>query len=419
MYIDRIQIENFRTFGKTDIRFCHPDRRYSSSDSTQNSFPQPQLPNLNLLLGNNGLGKTTLLKAIALSALGPAVRSSGIYANHLVRRDVSLSQPQTACLNGFFVPHPQDRVPVTTPKTKYLNSTIQIVRKGDLEEFEWMNGETQAWDSIYSSSSDAFFFVGYGATRRVEQRERVDLSGRRGSSFVRAQRIQSLFEEAYSLLPLNTWLPEFRHSNPGRYKQVVNLINRLMGDGHYQFQGELEAGEYLFEKGGLKIPFPDLSDGYRAFLGWVGDLLYHICMTAPKGKKLTENQGIVMVDEIDLHLHPKWQMTVLKTLATALPQIQFIVTSHSPLLVGAVEWMNILVMEPGRKQSSKAIRLKQAVHGLDADQILLTEFFGMESTRSAGKQRDLKKLSLMARAGDTEAATQLLIEMSRGLEPLA
>ena len=128
--------------------------------------------------------------------------------------------------------------------------------------------------------------------------------------------------------------------------QVVNLLNSLVGKGGWAFTGIQDSeGEYLFGKKGTEVPFPALSDGYRAFLGWLGDLLFHVCETCPSGKKLTENRGIVMVDEIDLHLHPKWQMTVLQTLAKSLPNIQFIVTSHSPLIVGSLEWMNIIVMQ--------------------------------------------------------------------------
>ncbi len=235
-------------------------------------------------------------------------------------------------------------------------------------------------------------------------------------SFARAQRVNGLFEEAYALYPLNAWLPQFQRKNPGRYTQVVHLINGLLKEAGYTFEGEMEGQDFLFNYQGLKVPFPALSDGYRAFLGWVGDLLFHVCMTAPSGRKLRENQGIVMVDEIDLHLHPKWQLTVLETLSRELPNLQFIVTSHSPLLVGSLEWMNILVMRPGPRQSSTAERVELPVHGLDADQILLTDFFGLESTRAPGKRQTLKKLSQKASQGDTEAAKRLLLEMSRGAE---
>ena len=242
------------------------------------------------------------------------------------------------------------------------------------------------------------------------------MGSRKSNSFDRAQRVQSLFEEAYSLLPLANWLPAMKKSNPGRHKQVCTLINKLMGKGHYSFTGEMEEGEYLFERGGLHVPFPALSDGYRAFLGWVGDLLYHVCLTAPSGKRLDENCGIVMVDEIDLHLHPKWQMTVLHTLASELPKIQFIATSHSPLLVGSLEWMNIIVMEAGPKQSSVAKRIDLPIHGLDADQVLLTDYFGMATTRTPSQATRLAKLSQKATKGDEESAKLLLKELTSGKE---
>lgn len=486
MYIDSISLENFRIFRESKIDFVHLDQHF-----TPKRLPRPKLPNINLLLGDNGLGKTTLLKAIALAALGPAVGDSGIFPYHLVRQEpqtkadildsfdieaqssmddmddhlmiinmlnafsinetifpsgtVSMvlkqsakmvivdsvgnkyiirkqgdklnlytadNQPQEAVIKANFVPHEQDQI----HGVRYLESSVSVSQRGDLESLRWTHSDEKLWHPIFSSSSDAFFFVGYGATRRVEKQTQVDLGARTSSDFVRAQRIKSLFEEAYSLIPLSVWLPEFEYKNPRHFKQVVNLINKFMGKEHYNFTGEMEDGEYLFHRKGLEIPFPALSDGYRAFLGWLGDLFYHICKTCPKDKDLVDNKGIVMVDEIDLHLHPEWQMTVLQTLGETLPNIQFILTSHSPIIAGSLEWMNIIKMEPGPKQSSQLKRINKAVHGLDADQVLLTDFFGLESTRAPGKERALKELTLKARNGDTDAAKELLKQMSRGME---
>lgn len=409
MYINSMRLRNFRVFRSSEITFVHPDQRFGSD------LPEPSLPNVNLLLGNNGLGKTTLLKAVALAALGPAVGDSGIYPYQLVRREPAAwedDRPEEALVEAEFTPHEQDR----TPDFGRVESQVTVVQRGDLESLRWTHPDDKIWHPIFSSSSDAFFFVGYGATRRVERRSQVDLGSRRSSAFARAQRVQSLFEEAYSLIPLNAWLPEFEHRDSPRFPEVVDLVNGLLGHGYDAFSGEMEDGEYVFDLQGLEIPFPALSDGYRAFLGWVGDLLYHVCMTCPEDKRLVDNKGIVMVDEIDLHLHPKWQMTVLHTLGRTLPNIQFIVTSHSPLLVGSLEWMNIIVMTEAEDQSSRAQRIVQAVHGLDADQVLLTDFFGLESTRAPEKTRALKELTLKARDGDSEAAKQLLEQMSRGTE---
>lgn len=408
MYIDQIEVENFRTFRKTEISFCHVD-----SDFAKLEMPKPKLSNINLLLANNGYGKTSFLKAIALAALGPAVSQSGIYPYRLIRREVGRKKSEKAVLKAGFTTHEQDHTSV-----EHLASNVQIVPRGDLEFLESSERDAMPWHPVFSSESDAFFMVGYGATRRTSRANRFDQSSK---SSPRAARVLSLFEEDYSLRPLNTWLPRYQASKQlrGRYVQVEHLLNRLVGKSGWQFTGEQDKeDEYLFERQGVKVPFPALSDGYRAFLGWLGDLLYHVCETCPSGKKLVENKGIVMVDEIDLHLHPKWQMSILWSLAKELPNLQFIVTSHSPLIVGSLEWMNIILMFPGPKQSATARRIRSAVHGLDADQVLLTGFFGLESTRAPGKKRRLKDLSLQAREGDIEASKKILQEMSSGMEAL-
>lgn len=406
MYIDSIEIQDFRTFKKTSIAFCHADR-----DFVTLGMPKPRLPNLNLLLADNGYGKTSLLKAIALAALGPAVEQSGIYPYRLIRREAGRKRLGPAKLKARFTVHSQDRAPY-----EQIDSQVEIRSEGDLELLSWQHPDRDAWRPVFSSQSDAFFMVGYGATRRVAKSSRFEQSGKASP---RAGRIMGLFEEDYSLRPLNTWLPRYSESNQlrGRYVQVEHLLNSLLGKAGWLFTGKQDAeGEYLYGRKGTEIPFPALSDGYRSFLGWLGDLLYHVCETCPSGAKLRDNKGLVMVDEVDLHLHPKWQMTVLGTLAEELPNLQFIVTSHSPLIVGSLEWSNIIAMLPGPKQSSQMRRIPHAVYGLDADQVLLTDFFGLKSTRAPGKLRTLKDLSLKARHGDTAAAERILEEMSRGME---
>lgn len=414
MYINQIKIERFRTFREAAVDFVHPDQ-----DFKRLGFPKPRLANVNLLLGDNGTGKTSLLKTIAIACLGPAVRAAGVPIYRLIRREPEDPGPEpgaAAVIRAEFTPHEQEYRSMGNLGPGPIESETTIERIGDLELPRWSHGDEKRWHPIFSTSSDAFFFVGYGATRRAESIDRVDPGARAANSFSRAQRIRSLFEEAYSLVPLPSWLPGLQQGNPGRFVQVQHLIDRLLDGTGYSFTGEQEGAEYLFERKRLRVPFPALSDGYRAYLGWISDLLYHVTSTCPPGNKLVDNHGIVMVDEIDLHLHPRWQMTVLPTLARALPCVQFIVTSHSPLVVGSLEWTNILLMAPDARQAFRIKRLAEAVHGLDADQVLLTEFFGLASTRQPGKKRRLKELSVAASAGDTDAALRLAEEMSRGAE---
>ena len=404
MYIDSIAMQAFRTFEQTSIDFVHPDAQ------TLPASERPKLANMNLVIGANGSGKSTLLKGVALAALGPAVADSGVFPYHLVRREAGGSADVGALVEATFTPSVQDDVPGGLPQ---VESRIRIDRRGDLERLQWARPEDKLWRPIFSSRSDAFFFVGYGANRRVERSDRVDEAGRRASSFTRARRIMSLFEESYSLLPLSHWLPQYQARNPGRFSQVRELINQILGPERYRFTGELENGEYLFQYQQIRVPFPALSDGYRALLGWIGDLLFHVCETCPRGKKLDENQGIVMIDEVDLHIHPAWQMELLPRLAHWLPRLQFIVTSHSPLLVGSLEWRNVVVARQRENGASFLERVDGVdVSRMDADQILLTELFGLKSTRSESQTHRIQSLLENARKGDTEAARKLMAELS-------
>ncbi len=406
MYIDSIAMRNFRTFKRARIGFLHAD-----GPSTR-ELGNPAFANMNLVLGGNGSGKTTLLKGIAIAALGPAVTGSGLFPYHLVRREYGRPVERGAFIEATFTPNDQDRNSQLPDSIEQVESSIRIGWRGDLEQFEWVHPDDKRWHPIFSSSSDAFFFVGYGATRRVEKVGRVDEAGRRASSFVRAGRITSLFEEQYSLMPLSHWLPRFQAANRGRFVQARSLVNRLLGPGRYQLTDEMSAGEYIFKHGRARVPFPALSDGYRALIGWIGDLLYHICETCPRGKKLDENQGIVMVDEVDLHIHPEWQMQLLPRLAKYLPKIQFIVTSHSPLLVGSLEWRNVIVARQRKDGSGVLEQVEVGISKMDADQILLTELFGLQTTRSGTQTRRIRELIERTRVGDGDAARELMAELS-------
>ncbi len=222
---------------------------------------------------------------------------------------------------------------------------------------------------------------------------------------LRDLRVLSLFEDSFSLIPLASWLPGLKRSNPGRYSEVGHLLNTLLMPGQYRFNGEQDKrGDYLFSRGEMSIPFQSLSDGYRAFIGWVGDLLHHMHYGCPPGKKLVDNCGVVLVDEIDLLMHPRWQTQVIRTVAKALPTMQFVFTSHSPLVAGSLEWMNIIRLTVGTKTNrTVAKRLHEGIHGLDADQILLTDFFGLKSTRAVSKLKQLTRLRHEATLGGYDA----------------
>jgi hypothetical protein len=134
--------------------------------------------------------------------------------------------------------------------------------KGDVPE------ETRAlWDPIHKHTSPAFLTVGYGATRRVDTEPNAATPAQRQREVPRRQqRIQSLFTEGYTLVPLGLWLPKLKTENPGRFKQVFNRINEVLPKGIELTERTDNADEYLFLNGGALVPFAALSDGCRSFL---------------------------------------------------------------------------------------------------------------------------------------------------------
>lgn len=415
MYIKSITIENLRCFGKARLELQYPGKKQETT---------PKLPNINLLLGNNGTGKTTILKALALAALSRVIAQSGFVPYRLVRRADAPSNPiKEAVITAEVLLHRQDLGAPSSGSPRQETVSVRVVRRGEThEEIMPANGDHAAsevapdvWEGMYDDKSPAFLIVGYGASRRVEYSKNVDPTAQQKSRLLRYQRVAGLFESHIALVPLTVWLPGFQKLNPGRHKQVVNLIDRLLPEGA-SFTGEYQDEEYLFELNGSKTPFGALSDGYRAYIGWIADLLYHICMGSSSGAKLVDNYGLVLVDEIDLHLHPEWQRSVTASLSAALPNIQFVFSTHSPIVAGSLNKENIFVIETESTGASTVHQYEERIYGLDAEQVLLSSYFNLKTTRAQTFADEMRDLSDMAGKGDLKAALSFMQKLSG--EPL-
>ena len=154
----------------------------------------------------------------------------------------------------------------------------------------------------------------------------------------RYQRVASLFEDHVALRPLQSWFPRLTED---RKVEVIHLLARALPE-NVSFQGDMEGEDYVFAFNGVPTPFPALSDGYKAFIGWLSDLVGHMTSVS-EGRSLRDLTGIVLVDEIDLHLHPSWQRDVVARLSRAFPLLQFVFTSHSPLVASSVQSKNVVV----------------------------------------------------------------------------
>jgi hypothetical protein len=416
MYVQTINLENLRCFKAGTVSLRTP---------TESASDPALVPNVTLILGDNGSGKTTLLRAVGLAVLGPLLPSSGFVPQNLIRRERPRRATKSAAKAPAEAPrayagaevtlHWQDlgeRKPSNTEKAVQVGA--QITRRGDVETVSAAADHFAELDGLYQDDSPAFLLVGYGASRRVESARNYESPSARG--LFRYDRVAGLFSDSVPLRPLGTWLPELMKGNPGRFKQVVTLLDKLLPE-ECRFTGEQNAGEYVFELNGIPLPFAALSDGYRAYIAWLADLLRHVVHNCPDGVKLTENRGVILVDEIDLHLHPSWQRVILPTLSKVLPKMQFIVTSHSPIVAGTLEAWNIVRVTMGDDGVSKMERPLIDVHGLNSEQILMSGYFDLPSTRAEDAEQDINALARRVKAGDKSASVTLLRRLAGTLAP--
>jgi predicted ATP-binding protein involved in virulence len=410
MYVRTLQIENLRCFERAEVELQFPGREPES--------PLP-LPNVNLLLGNNGAGKTTVLRAVALSVLGESLPGSGYVPYNLVRRRKYGEAAATAKIKSKLVLHTQDDESIPEGQsTEWTTQTAFSSIKGQELFGSLYPGlrDTVVSQKLFDDSSPAFLLLGYGATRYIVGADNFEpLASQLRRRRLRYLRVAGLFEDHLGLAPLESWLRRLQQEEIERFVEVADLLNDLLPR-EARFTLEMRGDEYVFQHCGIPVPVGALSDGYRAYIGWVSDLLFHISSVTPKGAKLRDIRGVVMVDEIDLHLHPEWQREVVPTIANALPSLQFILTTHSPIVAGTLTSKNIFVLEMDNAGASTIEQYTEPIHGLNADQILVSSYFNLDTTRAPEAVNELVGLSKKAMSGDSDAALEFLKRIAAGTE---
>src|SRR5207244_680176 len=95
----------------------------------------------------------------------------------------------------------------------------------------------------------------------------------------------------------------------------------------------------------VKVPATWLSQGYQGMIAWVADLIGQQFWDADEEMEIAEMEGLVLIDELDLFLHPTWQVKLIPALKAAFPRMQFVVTTHSPILLAGCEQDEVVILQ--------------------------------------------------------------------------
>ena len=266
-----------------------------------------------VLLGENGTGKSTILKAIALLMAGSdALVDLVANPNDWIR----IGQKQGA-IEGS----------IETKRGEVRDLKLVFKRNQSISAFINQSVKTlEPLNDALEHSSRNYMVIGYGASRRLTTgKSSVSLEKQQP----RARSMASLFNRNAELNPLEQWAMDLDYQSNG---QKMGTVKKVLSD----FLPELtftridkKARTLLFNTADGLVPLEQLSDGYQNVAAWVGDLLYQISEIFQDYKNPLKARGLLIIDEVDLHLHPKWQRSLLSFLEERLPNMQLVVTTHS------------------------------------------------------------------------------------------
>jgi predicted ATP-binding protein involved in virulence len=184
----------------------------------------------------------------------------------------------------------------------------------------------------------------------------------------------------------------------------IRAINRVLPE-DAEFHSVTPEGRILFDIGGERVPTISLSDGYRSILALAGDLIWRLILAFPGSADPLLEKGVVLIDELDIHLHPKWQREVPTVLRQIFPHLQFFVATHSPLVAaGAGE--DALTLRFNFHDGRSTVEKVENMAAMNVDRILQSDAFGLLSTYSPQTEYKIQRYDALTRKGRRRTAEE-------------
>jgi len=398
MKINKIQIQNFKGFEKEAFSFN---------------------PQVTVLIGDNGSGKTTILEALSF-ILGTFF----LGVDGITSRSLKQSEKRRVALSP-------DNIEVQLP----FSISVQHSLAG--QDFSWERGTNKkAGGATSYKDAQELISMAEAYTARVRDIEAcpddLPLIAYYGTGRLAREKHEKLayakqgsrLDGYYIALDPTTckkrflsWFKTFEDSklkfnkDDALYVAFTNALTSMVPGWnkiHFSWQeddmlGQLENGEWM--------PFSSLSDGYQNVIRLAADIAYRAVTLNPHlgEKAVIDTEGVVLIDELDMHLHPTWQKTIIADLKKTFPNIQFIITTHSPFIVQSLKANEVLNLGKNKLSSNpEALSLEENALFMGVQDSNSTKF----SRKTEVAERYLEVLNGPKHLMDSENLEEMLLEFS-------
>jgi predicted ATP-binding protein involved in virulence len=357
MRIKTLSLKNFRCFELQTFNFA---------------------PQFNLLIGDNGSGKTAVLDGLAV-AIGSWLLGTGDLSSRAISPEEIRLKAIGHGTDIFF----EKQYPVEVQAWgEVMGRNISWTRKRLGSKTHTTHGDA---DSIKGLSKDAVklarenkgvilpIIIYYGTGRLWQQpremkirNEKQTKSPSRLTAYRNAIDPRTNPKELFEWMRRQSWI-SFQEKRDSEILQVVKNAIVASVEGAKDISYDAKRNEIIVRFTETDDqPFSNLSDGQRNMIALVGDIAIRMATLNPQllDKAIKETPGVILIDELDLHLHPKWQRSIVEGLRTTFPQIQFIATSHSPFVIQTLREGELIMLQGQSSSDYGKMSLEKIAEGL-------------------------------------------------------
>jgi len=401
--IKRIILEQFKCFEKREIMFNK---------------------NFTLLVGNNGTGKTTILDALAI-AIGGFLNGFGdlerndkrtIHTNEVRREQIELGNAINVEAQYPVKITCETNIDETLYKWTRFRENKGNAKFADADAMRAYVRKIQKEVASPTKSGSVILPVfAYHGTGRLWAKTNITKAFEGGTS--RYLGYKNCLNPKSNENLFTAWFRETRRMEIDEGIKSVELsavsraIEKFLGGGNTKFRYNLKAKEIQVTlDNGKLLPFHMLSDGYRNAIGMVADTAFRMVVLNPQlqDEAIRKTPGVILIDEIELHLHPEWQMTIVDSFKNTFPKAQIIATTHAPIVISTCKEDEIVKLE------DQGIEYVSNTYGWLAEDVIKT-VMGLDSSRhpqieaKINEYRDLyyKKLSDEATEDDLDKMNKI------------